>query len=98
MSVIWFVRCPANKSRDQEGELRLARNCGKRHPAVGGAVRVAILIFLFSWTCGSVRAQTGGSISGTIQDQSGGVVPNADVTVHNLDTTAQQATKTNTQG
>ena len=76
----------------------MAKNDGKRHSAVGSAVRVAVLILLFPWTCSLVRAQTGGSISGTIQDQSGGVVPNAVVTVHNLDTTVQQTAKTNTQG
>src|SRR5260370_32621027 len=43
-------------------------------------------------------ADTGGSISGTVTDQTGGVVPNTTVTALNLDTTVQQTTKTNSNG
>lgn len=77
----------------------MARDRGTRRPGAGGTVRVAVVIILFCWTCVALRAQTsGGSISGTIQDQTGGVVPSAVVTIHNLDTTAQQMSKTNAQG
>jgi len=44
------------------------------------------------------RADTGGSISGTVTDQSGAVIPDTTVTALNLDTTVQQTTKTNTNG
>src|ERR1700681_1922198 len=43
-------------------------------------------------------ADTGGSISGTVTDQTGGVVPDTTVTALNLDTTVQQSTKTNSNG
>ena len=41
---------------------------------------------------------TGGSISGTLRDQTGSVVPDTVVTALNLDTTVQQTTKTNGDG
>jgi hypothetical protein len=44
------------------------------------------------------RADTGGSISGTVTDQTGAVVPDTTVTALNLDTTTQQTTKTNSNG
>jgi len=43
-------------------------------------------------------ADTGGSISGTVTDQTGAVVPDTTVTALNLDTTVQQTTKTNSNG
>ncbi len=46
----------------------------------------------------AVQADTGGSISGTVTDQSGSVVPDTTVSVLNLDTTVQQSTKTNANG
>jgi hypothetical protein len=44
------------------------------------------------------HADTVGSISGTVTDQSGGVVPDTPVTALNLDTTVQQTARTNTNG
>ena len=44
------------------------------------------------------RADTVGSISGTVTDQSGAVIPDTMVTALNLDTTVQQTTKTNANG
>jgi carboxypeptidase family protein len=44
------------------------------------------------------QADTGGSISGTVTDQSGAVIPDTTVTALNLDTTVQQTTKTNGNG
>ena len=41
---------------------------------------------------------TGGSISGSVTDPSGGVVPGVTVTAINLDTTVQQTTSTNADG
>jgi len=45
-----------------------------------------------------LQADTGGSISGTVTDQTGAVVPDTTVTAQNLDTTVQQTTKTNANG
>jgi len=45
-----------------------------------------------------VWSATGGSISGTVTDQTGAVIPDTTVTVVNLDTTVQQTTKTNAIG
>jgi hypothetical protein len=45
-----------------------------------------------------LQADTGGSISGTVTDQTGAVCPDAKVTALNLDTTVQQITKTNANG
>ncbi|MFI5072717.1 MAG: carboxypeptidase regulatory-like domain-containing protein, partial [Terriglobales bacterium] len=44
------------------------------------------------------RADTVGSISGTVTDQTGAVIPDTMVTALNLDTTVQQTTKTNANG
>jgi len=46
----------------------------------------------------SLGAAIGGSISGTVTDQTGGVVPDTVVSARNLDTTVQQTTKTNASG
>src|SRR6266852_3770464 len=45
-----------------------------------------------------LQADTGGSISGTVTDQSGALVPDTTVTALNLDTTVQQTTRTNANG
>ena len=46
----------------------------------------------------SARADTVGSISGTVKDATGSVVPDVAVTVRNVDTAVQQTTKTNADG
>src|SRR5579862_2596154 len=46
----------------------------------------------------AARADTVGSISGTVTDQTGAVIPDTTVTALNLDTTVQQTTKTNGNG
>jgi hypothetical protein len=46
----------------------------------------------------SAIADTGGSISGTVKDSTGGVVPNIAVTVRNVDTSIQQTANTNANG
>lgn len=65
------------------------------------APRLALLLFALSLTFSfgnGARADTVGSISGTVTDQSGAVIPDTSVTALNLDTTVQQATKTNANG
>jgi hypothetical protein len=62
--------------------------------------RVCLLLALALIPCRAivVRADTVGSISGTVTDQTGGVIPDTTVTALNLDTTLAQTTKTNANG
>ncbi len=67
-------------------------------PAKARRVRLLLTLALISCLAIVVRADTVGSISGTITDQTGAVIPDATVTALNLDTTVQQTTKTNADG
>jgi len=58
-------------------------------------VVLRVLLFLICGVLGF--AQTGG-VSGTVKDSSGGVVPNANVTLTNQDTNAKQAQKASDNG
>ena len=62
--------------------------------------RFCLLLTLALVSCLAIiaRADTVGSISGTITDQTGGVIPDTTVTALNLDTTVVQTTKTNANG
>src|SRR5260370_19185105 len=63
--------------------------------------RCVLLLFslmLSPYSAVVATADTGGSISGTVTDQTGAVVPDTAVTAQNLDTTVQQTTKTNANG
>jgi hypothetical protein len=63
--------------------------------------RCVLLLFslmLSPYSAFVATADTGGSISGTVTDQTGAVVPDTTVTALNLDTTVQQTTKTNSNG
>lgn len=53
-----------------------------------------VLLFLGA----SARADTAGSISGTVRDATGGVVPGIAVTARSVDTAIQRTTKTNADG
>ena len=57
-----------------------------------------LLIGLFLFCCARAGAATGGSISGTVADKSGGVVPGASVTLVNLDLTTSYKATTDAQG
>jgi hypothetical protein len=57
-----------------------------------------LLLVLLPCVAIVVRADTVGSISGTVTDQTGGVIPDTTVTALNLDTTVSQTTKTNANG
>ncbi len=57
-----------------------------------------LLLTLIPCFASVVLADTTGSISGIVTDQSGGVIPDTMVTALNLDTTIQQTTKTNVDG
>jgi hypothetical protein len=67
-------------------------------PAKARRVRLPLTLALISCLAIGVRADTVGSISGTVTDQTGAVIPDTTVTALNLDTTVQQATKTNANG
>ena len=60
-------------------------------------VRILVVTFLL-FSCAPAWAATGGSISGTITDEKGGVIPGATVTIRNLDTTVAQTTTSNGEG
>src|SRR5258708_21210061 len=67
-------------------------------PWKGGCTRFFFVFALAVSLALAVQADTGGSISGTVTDQSGSVVPDTTVSVVNLDTTVQQSIKTNANG
>jgi hypothetical protein len=61
-------------------------------------LRLLLMLAVFPCLAIAVRADTVGSISGTVADQTGAVIPDTTVTALNLDTTVAQTTKTNTNG
>ena len=60
-------------------------------------MRIAIVV-VFLFLCGFVWADTGGSISGTVKDPAGGVIPDTAIIARNVDTGVQQTVNTNTEG
>ena len=86
---------------------RVLRRCFvKTRPAMNFArknakARWVLLLFslmLSPYSASARSADTGGSISGTVTDQTGAIIPDTSVTALNLDTTVQQTTKTNANG
>ena len=67
-------------------------------PAKLRRVSLALALAMIFCLAMAVRADTVGSISGTVTDQTGAVIPDTTVTALNLDTTVQQTTKTNANG
>jgi hypothetical protein len=67
-------------------------------PIKARGLRFLLTLALVSFLAIVVRADTVGSISGTITDQTGGVIPETTITALNLDTTLQQTTRTNANG
>ena len=57
-----------------------------------------LLLAILSFFTLPAQADTVGSVSGTVTDPTGAVIPDATVTALNLDTTVQQTTKTNANG
>jgi hypothetical protein len=69
-----------------------------RKRAKARCVVLLLSLMLSPYSAFVVSADTGGSISGTVTDQTGAVCPDTTVTALNLDTTVQQTTKTNANG
>src|SRR6266446_2329650 len=61
-------------------------------------MRTSLLAIVLCLSIGVALAQTGGSITGEVKDQSGAVAPNAAVTVTNSKTNVVRSTATNTSG
>lgn len=64
---------------------------------VSRQTHVIALLYLL-WCVAPLSAQTTGSISGTIKDNSGAVVPGVTVTISNLETSASRSTATDASG
>src|ERR1700730_2027405 len=67
-------------------------------PAMARYLRLLLMLALIPSLAKVVQADTSGSISGTVTDQTGAVIPDTTVTALNLDTTVLQTTKTNANG
>ena len=65
--------------------------------AIRASFHLALLCFLV-FCCARVWAATGGSISGTVTDQSGASIPSASVTLVNLDLATSYKATTDAQG
>ncbi|HXW62486.1 MAG TPA: carboxypeptidase regulatory-like domain-containing protein [Candidatus Acidoferrales bacterium] len=63
-----------------------------------GAIFRGLFLFLVVSECAVWGAATGGSISGTVKDQSGAVIPGAALTLVNLDLTTSYKAATDAQG
>src|SRR5712692_10053384 len=61
-------------------------------------MRTSLLAIVLCLSLGVALAQTGGSITGEVKDQSGAVAPNAAVTVTNSKTNVARSTATNSAG
>src|ERR1700722_4511309 len=67
-------------------------------PAKSLRICFLLTLVLISGFAMVARSDTVGSISGTVTDQTGAVIPDTTVSALNLDTTVVQTTKTNTNG
>src|SRR5260221_921397 len=72
--------------------VRFARREGE------ATMRTSLVTIVLCLSIGVALAQTGGSITGEVKDQSGAVAPNAAVTVTNSKTNVARSTATNSAG
>ncbi len=91
-------------------EIRSAMNCSSRFnlssspPFLSRRVTIRVfnlvlgMVILLPWFVVSLRAGVGGSISGTVTDISGAVIPKATVTATNIDTGIRQTTASDAKG
>src|SRR5256885_4139889 len=61
-------------------------------------VWLSAAVFIFAMTCADLRAQATAQISGTVKDQSGGVLPGVEVTATQTDTGIARSAVTNETG
>src|SRR5215469_5655646 len=61
-------------------------------------LRVATIVGLLHLSLAVLPAQTGGTITGEVKDQSGALIPNANITVTNAATNVARSTITNSAG
>ena len=87
-----------NRNIDRSGRKLSARASSCWRPRRRRRNPLLLAFALIACLAIGVQADTGGSISGTVTDQTGAVIPNTTVTALNLDTTVQQTTKTNDNG
>jgi hypothetical protein len=71
---------------------------GRRRNATRSFVVLAVLLFALCALVPAGHATVGGSISGTVTDANGGVVPKVTVTVANADTGVRQSVATDEKG
>src|ERR1039458_5715513 len=62
------------------------------------SIHLLLILILLPGLSTVVRADAGGSISGTVKDPSGAVIPKATVTATNIDTGVAQVGATNDSG
>src|SRR5579863_4687162 len=83
---------------DTEREEDMKRGKETKFKGFALCMAVAIVCLLVLATNGKAQVQTTTSISGTVSDPSGAMVPNAMVTITNQGTGAEQTSKTNASG
>jgi len=96
---------PQRIFRDREGTARTPGHSHKRAGLQGEANRaasyprhLATLALVFLLGAGFVWGSITASISGTVTDPTGAVIPGASVTAHNTETGIDNSTQTNTRG
>jgi hypothetical protein len=90
------LRLRAAEGRGQQIDLRASSDISRRWRALG----FLALVMLFACVCSERLAaqSTFGTILGTVQDNTGAVIPGAQITAHSLDENAEQTTTSNTSG
>ena len=61
-------------------------------------LRLTLCLAVIFLSCRGLIAQTGGTITGEVNDQTGALIPNATVTATNSDTNVARTTETNSAG
>src|SRR6266852_1374788 len=84
-------------------KFRKRLRCGEKYTGSArregeATMRTSLLAIVLSLSVGMALAQTGGSITGEVKDQTGAVAPNAPVTVTNSKTNVARSTATNSAG
>ncbi len=89
---------PTAPWRGTPQEREFVLRTSKINPGLVNSAFAAILAFFLLFHTASAWAAVAGSISGTVRDSSGSVVPDADVTARELDTGVTHETHTNARG